>query len=79
MSDYCASCRYDPKKSEGENACPMTVLYWDFLSRNRNRLKANRRMDFQFKNLDRKDDAERREIRKQADAIKVKAMEKVYL
>ena len=79
MSDYCAFCRYDPKKSEGEDACPMTVLYWDFLSRNRNRLKANRRMDFQFKNLDRKDDAERRAIRKQADAIKAKAADQTYL
>jgi len=79
MSGYCASCRYDPKKSEGENACPMTVLCWDFLSRNRSKLKANRRMDFQFKNLDRKDNAERRAIRKQADAIKAKAADQTYL
>ena len=25
MSDYCASCRYDPKKSEGEDACKLVV------------------------------------------------------
>jgi deoxyribodipyrimidine photolyase-related protein len=41
MSDYCADCSYDPKESIGENACPFTTLYWDFLSRNHNRLKKN--------------------------------------
>ncbi|MDH3829875.1 MAG: hypothetical protein OET21_20790 [Desulfobacterales bacterium] len=39
MSDYCADCIYDPKESIGENACPFTTLYWDFLTRNHNRLK----------------------------------------
>ena len=70
MSDYCSACRFDPKQATGENACPLTTLYWDFLSRNRNRLKGNRRMGFQFKNLDRKDDAERRDIRSAADTIR---------
>ncbi|MEN0062540.1 MAG: cryptochrome/photolyase family protein [Myxococcota bacterium] len=29
MSDFCASCRFHPKKT-----CPITHLYWSFLSRN---------------------------------------------
>ena len=70
MSDYCAGCRYNPKNATGDDACPFTTLYWDFLSRNRNRLKGNRRMGFQFKNLDRKDDGERRAIRRAADEVK---------
>ncbi|MCB1742675.1 MAG: cryptochrome/photolyase family protein [Gammaproteobacteria bacterium] len=70
MSDYCAGCRFDPKQATGDRACPLTTLYWDFLSRNRNRLRNNPRMSFQFKNLDRKSDAERREIRGAADRLK---------
>ncbi len=70
MSDYCGGCRYRPKEFEGDRACPFTTLYWDFLSRNRNRLRHNHRMGLQFKNLDRKTDAQRRAIREKADAIR---------
>lgn len=79
MSDYCAGCRYNPKNAMGEDACPVTTLYWDFLARNRNRLKGNRRMGFQFRNLDRKDDAERRDIRKRATALKDEMTAETYL
>jgi deoxyribodipyrimidine photolyase-related protein len=44
MSDYCGSCRYDPRKRLGEDACPYTAGYWAFLDRNRERLAGNRRM-----------------------------------
>jgi deoxyribodipyrimidine photolyase-related protein len=70
MSDYCGQCRYDPKRATGDDACPLTTLYWDFLSRHRNRLRGNRRMGFQLKNLERKSDAERRAIRERARALK---------
>ncbi len=70
MSDYCKECRYHPAKATGDDACPITTLYWDFLSRNRRRLRGNRRMGFQFKNLDRKTDAERRAIKRRADDLK---------
>lgn len=63
MSDYCSGCRYDPKCATGDDPCPFTTLYWDFLSRNRSRLESNRRMQLQFKNLDRKTRSERRDIR----------------
>ena len=55
MSDYCAGCRYDPSEALKDGACPFTTLYWDFLSRNRNRLDTNPRMKLQFRNLDRMD------------------------
>jgi len=70
MSDYCGACRYDPRKADGDDACPITVLYWDFLSRHRQRLSQNRRMGFQLKNLDRKSEDERRSIRRRAEALK---------
>jgi len=33
MSDHCKGCVYDRKKRVGEDACPFTVLYWDFFLR----------------------------------------------
>ncbi|NNE84354.1 MAG: cryptochrome/photolyase family protein [Alphaproteobacteria bacterium] len=79
MSDYCADCRYNPKNATGEEACPFTTLYWDFLSRNRQRLRGNRRMGLQFNNLDRKDDSERRAIRNRADSLKSDLTADTYL
>ena len=70
MSDYCRSCRFKPKQATGDDACPFTALYWDFLDRNQNRLRSNRRMNFQLTNLDKKSRAERREVRQQADRLK---------
>lgn len=72
MSDYCGDCRYDYRLATGDDACPMTTLYWDFLSRHRRRFEHNRRMGFQLKNLDRKSDAERRKIRRQASDLKAR-------
>ncbi|MBV9820426.1 MAG: cryptochrome/photolyase family protein [Solirubrobacterales bacterium] len=66
MSDHCDGCRYDPGERSGETACPFTTLYWDFLSRNRTTLAANRRMAPVLGNLDRIDETERRRIREQA-------------
>ena len=79
MSDYCADCRFNPKNAAGDDACPFTTLYWDFLARNRERIGNNRRMGFQFKNLDRKDDGDRRAIRKQAEALKTQMTSTTYL
>ncbi|MEM1343126.1 MAG: cryptochrome/photolyase family protein [Pseudomonadota bacterium] len=69
MSDCCARCRYDPKVSTGENACPFTTLYWDFLGRHEKKFRSNRRMGMQMKNLDRKGN-ELPAIRKQADQLR---------
>lgn len=69
MSNYCATCRYDPNKACGKNACPFTTLYWDFLMRHEAALRQNPRMNLQLRNLDRKDDAEKTEIRNQAQQI----------
>ncbi len=70
MSDHCGRCRYSPGKGAGEEACPFTSLYWDFLARHEAGLRGNRRMAMQLKNLDRKDSGEMNEIRKRADRIR---------
>ena len=44
MSDYCGSCRFNPKVRLGENACPFTAGYWAFLDRVEPRLRGNHRM-----------------------------------
>jgi deoxyribodipyrimidine photolyase-related protein len=67
MTEFCGGCRFDPKKRVGDDACPFTTLYWDFLARHAALLKANPRMSMQLKNLDRKEAGELRTIRRQAD------------
>ena len=44
MSDYCKDCVYDRKKRTGEDACPFTTLYWDFLARHEYKIARNPRV-----------------------------------
>ena len=44
MSDHCRHCRFDPKKRVGDDACPLTTLYWDFLARNEEAFTGNHRL-----------------------------------
>lgn len=52
MSDYCASCRYDPKVRTGPDACPFNLLYWNFMIENRVALGGNQRLAMVYRNLD---------------------------
>lgn len=70
MSDYCGRCRFNPKQASGEQACPVTVLYWDFLARHQDSFRKNQRMAMQLRNLDRKDAGDLFEIRRNADQIR---------
>ena len=58
MSNYCGDCRFNPKKRVGNDACPFTTLYWDFLDRHRNVLGDNHRVARQYGTLDRLKDLE---------------------
>ena len=53
MSDFCGGCRYDPKVRVGEDACPFTAGYWNFLAGHREELGGNRRMSRALGGLDR--------------------------
>jgi deoxyribodipyrimidine photolyase-related protein len=70
MSNACGGCRFKPKLATGPEACPFTTLYWDFLARHEKLLKKNPRMAMQLKNLGRKNAAELRAIRRQADGLR---------
>jgi deoxyribodipyrimidine photolyase-related protein len=51
MSNYCKGCRFNPAKASGEDACPFTKLYWEFLARHETELAKNPRMAMQIRNL----------------------------
>lgn len=53
MTQHCKGCAYDPKKRVGDNACPFTTLYWDFLDRHKERFVKNHRMSQQIFGLKR--------------------------
>ncbi len=70
MSNYCAQCPYKPQRAVGEDACPYTTLYWDFLDRHKVSLANNPRMALQLRNLARKSGSERDAIREHADRLR---------
>ena len=70
MSNYCRACRYNPKSAAGEDACPFTTMYWDFLDRHHDGFAKNRRMTFQVKNLERKSKDELKEIGSRANVLR---------
>ena len=53
MTEYCKGCEYDPKKRTGDDACPFTTLYWDFLDRHSDEFVKNHRMSQQVHGLKR--------------------------
>lgn len=63
MSDSCRDCTFDPKKRVGDDACPYTTLYWDFLDRHQDVLASNHRLSLQYGNLKRLPDLENIRIR----------------
>jgi len=67
MSNYCKGCAYDPKSRTGENACPFTNLYWNFLSENQERFARNHRMFQQLNGLKRLKDLA--EVKKESGRI----------
>jgi deoxyribodipyrimidine photolyase-related protein len=70
MSNYCKNCQYDPKEKTGDDACPFTTLYWDFLLRNKDKFEKHPRMALQVRNLKRLNDDTKAAITKQARALK---------
>jgi deoxyribodipyrimidine photolyase-related protein len=66
MSDYCGTCRFDPKKATGEGSCPFTALYWSFLERNADKLASNPRMSLPLMSMRKKPAAEMHQLRERA-------------
>jgi deoxyribodipyrimidine photolyase-related protein len=66
MSDYCATCAFDPKQKSGPKACPFNYLYWNFLIENEAVLARNPRMALPYRTLARMEDNRRAQIAAQA-------------
>ncbi len=71
MSNYCGHCLKSPAKRTGEDACPFTTLYWDYLIRHEDTLRRNQRMSLQVRNVDRLHPDERNLITQTANAIRL--------
>jgi deoxyribodipyrimidine photolyase-related protein len=69
MSNYCNGCRYRPEQRSGERACPLTVLYWNFLDTHEQTLSANPRTVLMARNIARLSGEERAAIRASAQAL----------
>jgi deoxyribodipyrimidine photolyase-related protein len=58
MSNHCKGCKYDRKKRTGDDACPFTVLYWDFFLRHAERFVKNPRVARQVRAAQQLSDAD---------------------
>ena len=62
MSNYCQSCTYKPEIRFGENACPVSNLYWNFLIKHQKMLESNPRTSLMTAHLRKIDDQEKLDI-----------------
>ena len=60
---YCGGSPYKPEVKTGNNACPFTTLYWNFLDKHEGMLNRNRRTALIAKNVARLSVGERAAIR----------------
>lgn len=67
MSPYCTRCKYQPKESLGDTACPFTTLYWKFLVEHEVEFAKHPRLALQVKHLDKFDAAKRQAILDRAE------------
>jgi deoxyribodipyrimidine photolyase-related protein len=66
MSNYCGTCAYDVKQRTGPEACPFNALYWNFISRHRDKIGNNPRMAQMVRTYDKFADEERIRISESA-------------
>lgn len=66
MSNYCSDCKYKPESRVGDDACPMTTLYWNFLDKHEASFAGNPRTALMVKNLQRMTPELRAQVRERA-------------
>ncbi len=66
MSNYCDGCTYKPDVKSGDDACPVTTLYWNFLDKHLDDFQNNPRTALMVNNLLRLSDDQRADIRAEA-------------
>jgi deoxyribodipyrimidine photolyase-related protein len=70
MSNHCQGCKFNPKKTVGEDACPFSSLYWDFLDRHAITFAKNQRMSMILAGWKKRDPEEKRAILERAGEVK---------
>ncbi len=78
MSNYCGACRYNPKQTIGEGACPFTALYWSFLEKHEALLGRNPRLSMPYSTLRKKSAGERFALREVAESCVEELGKAVY-
>ena len=66
MGNHCGSCRFDPKKKEGPDACPFHSLYWNFYGQHGPKFRSNPRIGMMLKMWEKKSAEEKKRIRTNA-------------
>ena len=69
MSNYCHTCCYKPDVKYGSEACPITVLYWNFLIKHQESFAKNPRTSLMIRNLSKLSMADQQEIQTTARMI----------
>jgi deoxyribodipyrimidine photolyase-related protein len=69
MSNYCGSCQYKSDVRFGEDACPITNLYWNFLINHRAQFEASPRTRLMTANLSRISDTDQQAIQAHAKKL----------
>ena len=63
MSNYCSSCKHNPKNTLEDDSCPFNYLYWNFLIENSNLLSSNPRMKLVYNTLSKFDDGFKEKVK----------------
>ena len=71
MSNYCDRCQYKPEVRYGEQACPMTTLYWNFLIKHREAFNQNPRTRLMTANLSKISSEDQASIQHHANSLLV--------
>lgn len=74
MSGYCQHCRFKPKESTGDQACPFTSLYWNFIEQHQDRFRGHPRLGMQVKHLERMSAEKRQAIRCRVQNLREKSL-----
>jgi deoxyribodipyrimidine photolyase-related protein len=67
MSNYCQNCHYNVKLKNGAQACPFNYLYWDFLSRNKDKLGSNPRLGMPYNTLKKMTEEKQQSIKRDSE------------
>ncbi|MGQ7557964.1 hypothetical protein ACTGYQ_11890, partial [Streptococcus suis] len=59
---YCKGCKYNPKHTTEDDACPFNALYWNFIDKHEERFEKNQRMKMMIRNWQGRDDAVKADI-----------------